>query len=119
MCVTFARGLSPEEVFTRYGADPGRARLLNWSTASDLVCGDAGVSLLRAGKRGEWTFRVGEYTRSGRRRDRVRAALAAYAGQGAVMAPVMALVLMLRGCPGDHERSQMTSEAVVTVPRWT
>ncbi|MFJ5677577.1 hypothetical protein [Streptomyces sp. NPDC093097] len=30
MCVTFTRGLIPEEVFTRYGADPDQARLLNW-----------------------------------------------------------------------------------------
>ncbi|MFJ8748840.1 DUF6461 domain-containing protein [Streptomyces sp. NPDC102441] len=63
MCVTFTRGLSPEEVFTRYGADPGRARLLDGDAASDLLPGDAAdgtVSLLRAGRLGEWTFCVEE-----------------------------------------------------------
>ncbi|MGJ5893391.1 hypothetical protein DF268_29130 [Streptomyces sp. V2] len=60
MCVTFTRGLSPEEVFARYGADPGRARLLDWDTASDLLTGEDGVSLLRAGTLGGWTFCVEE-----------------------------------------------------------
>ncbi|MFF1548862.1 DUF6461 domain-containing protein [Streptomyces sp. NPDC058291] len=63
MCVTFTRGLSPEEVFTRYGADPDQARLLDWDTASDLVSGDSGdgtVCLLRSGRIGEWAFCVEE-----------------------------------------------------------
>lgn len=60
VCVTFTRGLSPEEVLTRYGADPARARLLDWDAASDLAPGDEGVSLLRAGRLGEWTFCVEE-----------------------------------------------------------
>ncbi|WP_349294254.1 hypothetical protein [Streptomyces sp. LRE541] len=29
LCVTFSRDLSPEEVFTRYGAEPDRARPLD------------------------------------------------------------------------------------------
>ncbi|MEU7057477.1 DUF6461 domain-containing protein [Streptomyces sp. NPDC046197] len=61
MCVTFTRGLSPEEVFTRYGADPDRARLLDEDAASELPSGDSGdgaVSLLRAGRLGEWAFCV-------------------------------------------------------------
>ncbi|MDG4857655.1 DUF6461 domain-containing protein [Streptomyces sp. T-3] len=63
MCVTFTRGLSPEEVFTRYGADPDQARLLDWDAASDLPSGDSDdgmVSLLRAGRLGEWAFCVEE-----------------------------------------------------------
>ncbi|MEV2211567.1 DUF6461 domain-containing protein [Streptomyces sp. NPDC050997] len=63
MCVTFTRGLSSEEVFTRYGADSDQARLLDWDTASDLVSGDSGdgmVSLLRSGRIGEWAFCVEE-----------------------------------------------------------
>ncbi|MBH1938987.1 hypothetical protein I5Q34_32815 [Streptomyces sp. AV19] len=63
MCVTFTRGLSPEEVFTRYGAEPSQARLLDWDAASDLVSGDSDggtVSLLRAGRIGEWAFCVEE-----------------------------------------------------------
>ncbi|WSW11839.1 DUF6461 domain-containing protein [Streptomyces phaeochromogenes] len=62
MCVTFTRDLSSEEVFTRYGADPDQARLLDWDTASDLVSGDSGgeVSLLRCGRIGEWAFCVEE-----------------------------------------------------------
>ncbi|MFJ8948422.1 DUF6461 domain-containing protein [Streptomyces sp. NPDC102395] len=60
VCVTFTRGLSPEEVLARYGADPDQARLLDWDTASDLLSGDEEVSLLRAGRLGEWTFCVEE-----------------------------------------------------------
>ncbi|MFE7927895.1 DUF6461 domain-containing protein [Streptomyces sp. NPDC057456] len=63
MCVTFTRDLSPEEVFTRYGADPDQARLLDWDTASDLVSGDSDdgmVSLLRSGRIDEWAFCVEE-----------------------------------------------------------
>ncbi|MFD9034422.1 DUF6461 domain-containing protein [Streptomyces sp. NPDC059567] len=63
MCVTFTRGLGPEEVFARYGADPAQARLLDWDAASDLPSGhsDSGmVSLLRAGRVGEWAFCVEE-----------------------------------------------------------
>ncbi|MEU6229097.1 DUF6461 domain-containing protein [Streptomyces sp. NPDC047042] len=145
VCVTFTRGLSPEEVLTRYGADPDQARLLDWETASDLVSGDEGVSLLRAGRLGEWTFCVEEdgdigslngplaelsrgtetysmattdgmdvfqhwrdgecvenfepgmdYTRPEQATpwwDRVEAALAAHDGEGAGMAPVVALIL--------------------------
>lgn len=33
MCVTFTRGLGPEEVFARYGADPDQAHLLDWDAA--------------------------------------------------------------------------------------
>ncbi|MFD7935315.1 DUF6461 domain-containing protein [Streptomyces sp. NPDC059755] len=63
MCVTLTRDLSPEEVFTRYGADPDQARLLDWDTASDLVpsdSGDAMVSLLRSGRIDEWAFCIEE-----------------------------------------------------------
>ncbi|MFJ8249333.1 DUF6461 domain-containing protein [Streptomyces sp. NPDC094466] len=63
MCATFTRGLGPEEVFARYGADPERARLLDWDAASDLPSGasDHGaVSLLRAGRIGAWAFCVEE-----------------------------------------------------------
>ncbi|MGW7262324.1 DUF6461 domain-containing protein [Streptomyces sp. NPDC054842] len=60
MCVTFTRGLSPEEVFTRYGANADQARILDWDAASDLVSEDEEVSLLRAGRLGEWTFCVEE-----------------------------------------------------------
>ncbi|MFF9664323.1 DUF6461 domain-containing protein [Streptomyces althioticus] len=63
MCVTFTRGLGPEEVFARCGADPERARLLDWDAASDLAAeasDDVPVSLLRAGRIGEWAFCVEE-----------------------------------------------------------
>ncbi|WP_328435877.1 DUF6461 domain-containing protein [Streptomyces sp. NBC_00425] len=63
MCVTFTRDLSPEDVFTRYGADPDQAHILDWEAASDLVSDDAGdgmVSLLRSGRIGEWAFCVEE-----------------------------------------------------------
>ncbi|MFC9887295.1 DUF6461 domain-containing protein [Streptomyces pilosus] len=63
MCVTFTRGLDPAEVFTRYGADPDRARLLDTDAASDLPTGQfaaGAVSLLRAGRLGDWTFCVEE-----------------------------------------------------------
>ncbi|MFD3827413.1 DUF6461 domain-containing protein [Streptomyces sp. NPDC058625] len=148
MCATFTRGLGPEEVFARYGADPERARLLGWNAASDLLSGESGdgmVSLLRAGRVGEWAFRVEEeggigfgegslaalsrgtetysvattegidvfqYWRDGECVeyfepgmehsrseplgpwwDRVEGALAAHEGEGAGMAPVVALVL--------------------------
>ncbi|MFE9857724.1 DUF6461 domain-containing protein [Streptomyces sp. NPDC005780] len=146
MCVTFTRGLSPEEVFVRYGADPEQARLLDWDAASDLTPGESGdgtVSLLRAGRIGEWAFCVEEdgdvgfgalselsrgtetysvattegidvfqhwrdgecleyfepgmeHSRSeppGPWWDRAEEALAAHEGEGAGMAPVVALVL--------------------------
>ncbi|QWB21151.1 MULTISPECIES: DUF6461 domain-containing protein [Streptomyces] len=148
MCVTFTRGLGPEEVFARYGADPERARLLGWDEASDLPSGESGdgmVSLLRAGRIGEWGFCVEvdggigseeeslaelsrgtetysvattegidvfQYWRDGERIecfepgmehsrseplgpwwDRVEEALAAHEGEGAGMAPAVALIL--------------------------
>jgi len=148
MCATFTRGLGPEEVFARYGADPERARMLSWDAASDLSSGESGdgmVSLLRAGRIGEWAFCVEEeggigfeeeslaelsrgtetysvattegidvfqYWRDGECVeyfepgmehsrsdpfgpwwDRVEEALAAHEGEGAGMAPVVALVL--------------------------
>lgn len=63
ICVTFTRGLGPEEVFARYGADPEQARPLDADEASDLLSGDAddgAVSLLRAGRLGDWAFCVEE-----------------------------------------------------------
>ncbi|MFI5569434.1 DUF6461 domain-containing protein [Streptomyces sp. NPDC051740] len=63
MCVTFTRGLDPAEVFTRYGADPARSRLLDADAASDLPTGQfaaGAVSLLRSGRLGDWTFCVEE-----------------------------------------------------------
>lgn len=41
MCVTFTRGLGPDEVLARYGADPERARPLDRDAASDLLPDDA------------------------------------------------------------------------------
>ncbi|MET8507479.1 DUF6461 domain-containing protein [Streptomyces sp. NPDC004787] len=61
MCVTFTRGLGPDEVFSRYGADPARSRPLDADAASGLSTGGSSagaVSLLRAGRLGEWTFCV-------------------------------------------------------------
>ncbi|QEV21956.1 DUF6461 domain-containing protein [Streptomyces alboniger] len=63
ICATFTRALGPEEVFARYGADPGQARLLDRDAALDLVSGESDngmVSLLRAGRIGEWAFCVEE-----------------------------------------------------------
>lgn len=63
MCVTFTRGLGPEEVFARYGADPEQARQLDADEASDLLSDDSGdgaVSLLRSGRLGDWAFCVEE-----------------------------------------------------------
>ncbi|WP_416971807.1 DUF6461 domain-containing protein [Streptomyces sp. 4F14] len=56
MCVTFTRGLTPEEVFTRYGADPAQARTL----AADDAPGDGTAPLLRSGRLNGWTFCVEE-----------------------------------------------------------
>ncbi|MDF6045869.1 DUF6461 domain-containing protein [Streptomyces sp. JH14] len=61
MRVTFTRGLGPEEVLTRYGADPAQARQLDWDAASDLPAGDLDggmVSLLRSGSLGDWALCV-------------------------------------------------------------
>jgi hypothetical protein len=63
MCVTFTRGLDPETVFARYGADPQEARPLDADQASDLLSGDSddgAVSLLRSGRLGDWAFCVEE-----------------------------------------------------------
>ncbi|MFZ4153131.1 DUF6461 domain-containing protein [Streptomyces pseudogriseolus] len=63
MCVTFTRGLGPDEVLARYGADPDRARPLDRDAASELLPDDADggpVSLLRTGRIGEWAFCVEE-----------------------------------------------------------
>ncbi|MCX4231815.1 DUF6461 domain-containing protein [Streptomyces ortus] len=63
MCVTFTRDLTAEEVFTRYGADPSRSRLLDADQASELPTGqlaDGAVSLLRSGSLGDWTFCIEE-----------------------------------------------------------
>ncbi|MFJ4707685.1 DUF6461 domain-containing protein [Streptomyces anulatus] len=63
MCVTFTRGLGPDEVFARYGADHRQARPLDADEAADLPSGDSGdgaVSLLRSGRLGDWTFCVEE-----------------------------------------------------------
>lgn len=157
MCVTFTRGLNPKEVFTRCGADPDQARLLDWDAASDLVSGDSDdgmVSLLRSGRIGDWAFCVEEggigfgaeslaelsrgtetyslsttdgvdvfqywrdgecveyfepgmeHTRSeplGHWWDRVEAALAEHGGEGAGMAPVVALVLDHLGITLDDD----------------
>ncbi|MFC8425478.1 DUF6461 domain-containing protein [Streptomyces sp. NPDC057236] len=158
MCVTFTRGLNPKEVFTRYGADPDQARLLDWDAALDLVSGDSDdgmVSLLRSGRIGDWAFCVEEeggigfgeeslaelsrgtetyslsttdgmdvfqywrdgecveyfepgmeHTRSeplGHWWDRVEAALAVHEGEGAGMAPVVALVLDHLGITLDDD----------------
>ncbi|NKQ25738.1 DUF6461 domain-containing protein [Streptomyces galbus] len=62
-CVTFTRGVDPEEVFARYGADPRQARPLDADGASQLLADDSrdgAVSLLRAGRLGDWTFCVEE-----------------------------------------------------------
>ncbi|MDT0386026.1 DUF6461 domain-containing protein [Streptomyces dubilierae] len=157
MCVIFTRGLNPKEVFTRCGADPDQARLLDWDAAWDLVSGDSDdgmVSLLRSGRIGDWAFCVEEggigfgeetlaelsrgtetyslsttdgvdvfqywrdgecveyfepgmeHTRSeplGHWWDRVEAALAEHGGEGAGMAPVVALVLDHLGITLDDD----------------
>ncbi|MEU5666962.1 DUF6461 domain-containing protein [Streptomyces longwoodensis] len=63
MCVTFTRGVGPEEVFVRYGADPRQARPLDAEEASQLLADDSdegAVCLLRVGRLGDWTFCVEE-----------------------------------------------------------
>ncbi|MFJ2264473.1 DUF6461 domain-containing protein [Streptomyces sp. NPDC087844] len=156
MCATFTRGLGHAEVFARYGGDPERACLLDWDAALDLPSGESGdgmVSLLRAGRIGEWGFCVEEeggigfgeeslaelsrgtetysvattegidvfqYWRDGACVEyfepgmehsrseplgpwwhRVQEALAAHEGEGAGMAPVVALVLAHLGITLD------------------
>ncbi|MGA5415560.1 DUF6461 domain-containing protein [Streptomyces pseudogriseolus] len=152
------RGCGGLGVLARYGADPERARPLDWDAASDLLPDDAdggSVSLLRAGRIGEWAFCVEEegtlgfgqetlaelsrgsetygvattegidvfqywrdgecveYFEPGTRHsrsephgpwwDRVEEVLTAHEGEGAGMAPVVALVLDHLGITLDDE----------------
>ncbi len=55
-CVTITRGITPEEVLARYGADAHTARLLTRQQATHLADGDLPEgSVLRAGQVGDWS----------------------------------------------------------------
>ncbi|WP_405686427.1 DUF6461 domain-containing protein [Streptomyces sp. NBC_00057] len=56
-CVTFARGITPEDVLARYGADARTAQFLTRQQAAHLY--DSSLpegSVLRAGALGDWSF---------------------------------------------------------------
>ncbi|MGW0825545.1 DUF6461 domain-containing protein [Streptomyces sp. NPDC002845] len=59
-CVTFTRGITPEEILVRYGAAPGHARLLDREQARDIAdesrARKAEGTVLRAGSLGDWSF---------------------------------------------------------------
>src|SRR5687768_635188 len=54
--VTFSLGLSPEEVLSQYGADPGQAEYLSRNDAWNRFGPNRGGSQLRAGTIGRWGF---------------------------------------------------------------
>ncbi|MFE9460021.1 DUF6461 domain-containing protein [Streptomyces californicus] len=61
-CVTMARGITPEDVLSRYGADAGTARLLTSSQAGELGGRLLPTeSLLTAGALNGWSFCSEEY----------------------------------------------------------
>ncbi|MFI6012661.1 DUF6461 domain-containing protein [Streptomyces sp. NPDC051243] len=59
-CVTFTRGITPDEVLTRYGAAPRHARVMPMREADRLGADSyrAGTtkSVLRVGAVGDWSF---------------------------------------------------------------
>ncbi|MER7794545.1 DUF6461 domain-containing protein [Streptomyces sp. NPDC097640] len=69
-CVTFTRGIAPEEVLTRFGADIRDARLLDGQQAAALMFGtydqEPRGSVIRVGALGEWSFSTEEYGLMGR-----------------------------------------------------
>ncbi|MGW0137528.1 DUF6461 domain-containing protein [Streptomyces calvus] len=61
-CVTITRGITPEEVVARYGADARTAQLLTRQQAARLAGGDLPEgSVLRAGQMGDWSFCFEDY----------------------------------------------------------
>ncbi|MEZ3182639.1 helix-turn-helix domain-containing protein [Streptomyces pimonensis] len=60
--MTFTRGVTPEEVLARYGADARTARLLTRQQAAQLAGMDRpDGSVLRAGQLGDWSFCFEDY----------------------------------------------------------
>ncbi|MFM9371886.1 DUF6461 domain-containing protein [Streptomyces sp. Da 82-17] len=56
-CLTFTRGVTPQEVLARYGADPEAGRLLDRRQAAALGhTSPYDTSVLRAGPCGDWSF---------------------------------------------------------------
>ncbi|GGT78933.1 hypothetical protein GCM10010207_88270 [Streptomyces atratus] len=57
-CVTFTKGLMPDEVLRRYGTEPDQARKLAHTEASDLydMALRGGGAVLRVGKLQGWSF---------------------------------------------------------------
>jgi hypothetical protein len=56
-CVTFTRGVTPQDVLARYGADARTAELLTREQAAPLHDGSLpGGSVLRVGSLGDWSF---------------------------------------------------------------
>ncbi|WP_412180868.1 DUF6461 domain-containing protein [Streptomyces californicus] len=61
-CVTFTRGITPEDVLARYGADTPTAQVLTRQQAAQL--NDSSLlegSVLRAGALGSWSFCFEDY----------------------------------------------------------
>ncbi|GLY29948.1 hypothetical protein [Kineosporia sp. NBRC 101731] len=54
--ITFTRGLSPTDILTRYGVDPGTARPVTWQQAVDEQMFGAEATVLRVGMLGQWAF---------------------------------------------------------------
>ncbi|MFF5256863.1 DUF6461 domain-containing protein [Streptomyces leeuwenhoekii] len=61
-CVTFTRGITPEDVLDRYGADARTAQLLTRQQAAHLINSSLlEGSVLRAGALGDWSFCFEDY----------------------------------------------------------
>ncbi|MFE2889345.1 DUF6461 domain-containing protein [Streptomyces sp. NPDC059272] len=56
MCLTFTRGVTPEDLLRRYGADPLDANSITFAQAYELIQPGPDSSILRVGSLGEWTF---------------------------------------------------------------
>lgn len=57
--VVFARGIGPQELLDRMGAEPGSVRRLDRYDAGDLM-DELDTAVLRAGESGGWAFAVAE-----------------------------------------------------------
>ncbi|WP_405987930.1 DUF6461 domain-containing protein [Streptomyces sp. NBC_00986] len=56
MCLTFTRGVTPEDLLRRYGADPSAANSITFAQAYELIQPGPDSSILRVGSLGEWAF---------------------------------------------------------------
>jgi hypothetical protein len=58
LTVTFTRGLTPEELLERYGADPSAARPTPFINMHDVLQPDMDHAILRVGMLGGWAFGI-------------------------------------------------------------